>query len=103
MSLFTEAAADAAEILAEIGRSANFRGLFIQVMLAENQIGASLLDGGFVPDGSFSIKFLASNYSAHPPLVGERIAVSGKQFRIRTVSHRPPSAFIICNLESAEK
>jgi len=48
------------------------------------------------------VKFLRSGLVAHPGLVahGNIIAYNGEQFRIMTVTDRPPSAWVIAKVQT---
>lgn len=102
--LYDETGPDAEEIAAEIARAVTFRDAPARALIADPSIGDNLMDGGFVPDGNFLLKFIAADFTAGTaPKVGEKVVVYEKRFKIRTVNHRPPSAFIICAVEPFDR
>ena len=99
MSLFTESAADAAEIYAEAGRTVTFRTASVKVMIPQTEVAMDLQTGGFVQSGSLVVRFLASAYISSPITDGEKLTYDGKVYRIASISRRPPGAIIECRCE----
>ena len=91
MSFFAEAAADAAEILAEIGRPVTFRDVPALAIIGGQEMSLDLGTGGFSESGQLACKLLAASFQRTPPQDGERITHAGKTYRITSIMRREPS------------
>lgn len=99
MPFFEDAATDAAEILAEVGRPVTFRAATVSAMIPDQQAGLDLQTGGFSTDGSLVVRFLAADYLAQPPADGEKVTHDGKEYRISSISRKTPSAWFECRCQ----
>jgi hypothetical protein len=104
----SEWALDAIEILGEIPKAVTVKNVPggspvpLNALMSQPAIMKDLETGGFTSSTSFDVKFLRSGLTAHPGLVafGNIIAYNGEQFRIMTVTDRPPSAWVICKVQT---
>jgi hypothetical protein len=103
MSIFDEFAADASEIVSEIGRTVTFRGNPVSAIVSEPQVGESLMAGGFKDSTSYSVKFVRSTLLAAPfsglPETGEVVIIEGREFTINAVSSRAFAAWVRVDVE----
>lgn len=86
MSFFDTTAADAALIVAEVGRTVTFRSADVKAMVSPQGVALDLAAGGFSETGAIRVKFLRAAYSSQPPADGERIVFAGKTYRIDSVT-----------------
>lgn len=94
MGLYEEAAADAAQILAEAGRTIRFRNTDVLAMVGEQNLGYDLERGGMVPTGQLTIKLLHASYASALPTDGEHLEYAGVKYRVSSVTRRPPTAWV---------
>jgi hypothetical protein len=103
-----EWATDALEILGEIPKAVTVKNVPggtpvpLNALMSQPAIMQDLETGGFTSSTSFDVKFLRSGLVDHPGLVahGNIITYNGEQFRIMTVTDRPPSAWVICKVQT---
>jgi hypothetical protein len=103
MSLWEEIAADGEYILAEFGRTVTFRTLSTTVLVDQNPLEQIIGDGGFIYRAGFRIRLLcppAHPLRLNPPEQGEIFIVFGREYTVTTVTNRPPSPWIDCNVIS---
>jgi hypothetical protein len=103
MSLWSEIANDGDEILEVFGRPATFRGSPITILLDNNPLEQALSDGGFVYRSGFKVRVLVragEALYATPPTQGEIFTIFGREYSITTITHRPPSPWIDCQVIS---
>jgi len=102
-----EMAADAAEILNEIGKSVTVRygsgtPVPFKAMISPPMIQEDMVTGGFLDTASFDVKLLRADCATHPgvAIFGSIVNYNGKDFRIVAINDRPPSAWIIFKVVS---
>ena len=109
MSVITdEWASDASEILGEIPKAVTVKNvpggspIALNALMSQPAIMQDLETGGFLNHTSFDIKFKRFDAVANPGLIafGNIVAYNGQEFRIMTVTDRPPSAWIICKVQT---
>lgn len=99
---------DAFEIVGEIPKAVTVKNvpagqpIALNCLMGEPSIMQDLETGGFMNHASFDVKFLRTDAVANPGLLafGNIITYQGNQFRIMTVTDRPPSAWIICRVQT---
>lgn len=104
----SEWASDALEILGEIPKAVTVKHVPAGVPVALNALMSppavmqDLETGGFTSSTSFDVKLLRADLATHPGLAahGNIIAYNGEQYRIMTVTDRPPSAWVICKVQT---
>lgn len=103
-----EWAADASEILSEIPKAVTVKNVpggtpvALNALMSQPAIMQDLETGGFLDQTSFDIKFLRTDSVANPGLIafGNVVAYGGKEFRIMSVTDRPPSAWLIVKVQT---
>jgi len=103
-----EWALDASEILSEIPKPVTVKNVpagspvALNALMSQPAVMQDLETGGFMNHTSFDIKFLRADAAAHPGLVayGNVVAYEGQEYRIMTVTDRPPSAWVICKVQT---
>lgn len=108
MGLPDEWAADAAEILAEIPKAVTVKNVpggtpvALNCLMSQPAVMQDLETGGFLNQTSYDIKFLRTDAVANPGLIayGNVVAYQGEEYRIMTVTDRPPSAWIIVKVQT---
>lgn len=103
-------AADAALILAEIGRPVHFRGEQVSAILGDPAFSEALAAGGFSQVGSrISIKVLRTPYEAQLPATGELVGYPldsagnpARHWVVESVETRPLSAWVRMDLKPWE-
>jgi hypothetical protein len=104
----SEWAADALEILGEIPKAVTVKSVpggtpvAFNALMSQPAVMQDLETGGFTSSTSYDVKILRTQAAAHPGLVafGNIIAFNGEQYRIMTVTDRPPSAWVICKVQT---
>lgn len=103
-----EWAADASEILSEIPKAVTVKNVpagspvALNALMSQPAIMQDLETGGFLNHTSFDLKFLRTDAVAHPGLIayGNVVTYQGQEFRIMTVTDRPPSAWVIVKVQT---
>ena len=88
MGFFNEIKSSLGEVFSEFSQPVVWRGRVMNAIIAEGQAAAELESGGFVPDESFTVKFLESELDGEYPNLGEIVEYNNKQYRIHWVSVR---------------
>jgi hypothetical protein len=99
---------DAVEILNEIPKAVTVQQTFsgtpiaFNVLMSPPMVQQDLTTGGFLNSTSYDLKFLRADAELHSGLVayGNLVNYNGNFFRISAINNRPPSAWIICKVES---
>lgn len=103
MSLWEEMASDGEYILDEFGRTVTFRTVPVVVLLDQNPLEQMIGDGGFIYRAGFRVRILApagNPLRINPPEQGEIFTIFGREYTITTVTNRPPSPWIDCQVVS---
>ena len=103
-----EWALDASEILSEIPKAVTVKNVpagtpvALNALMSQPAIMQDLETGGFMNHTSFDMKFLRVDALANPGLIafGNVVAYQGQEFRIMTVTDRPPSAWLIVKVQT---
>jgi len=104
MNLWDEMAADGDEFLSTFGREVVFRGKKVIALVNTNPVDQMMMDGGFVYRANFKIRFLVKptdSLAKDPPTQGEQMDVYGRPYTITSITYRPPSPWIDCQVQSA--
>lgn len=88
MGFFSEIKSSLNEIFATFSQPVVWRGRVMNAIIAEGQAAVELESGGFVPDETFTIKFLERELDGEYPNLGEIVEYNEKQYRIHWVSVR---------------
>ena len=108
MSIQSEWAADAADILTEIAKAVTVKNVpagspvSLNALMTPPMVMQDLETGGFVDSANFDVKFLRSDAVANPGLIakGNIIEFNAIKYRIMAINDRPPSAWIICKVQT---
>jgi hypothetical protein len=103
-----EWASDASEILSEIPKAVTVKNVpggspvALNALMTQPAVLQDLETGGFLNQTSFDIKFLRTDAAAHPGLIafGNVVTYQGQEYRIMTVTDRPPSAWLIVKVQT---
>jgi hypothetical protein len=104
----SEWAADALEILGEIPKAVTVKNVpggtpvALNALMSIPAVMQDLETGGFTSSTSFDVKFLRADSVAHPGLLayGNIISFNNQQFRIMTLTDRPPSAWVVAKVQT---
>ncbi len=101
MSIKDEMAADAAEILTEIGEPVTWNGRAYPALVTDPTAGEDLNLGGFAGTGDFTVKIMRAALGTTRPKLGEIIGFEGNRYRItRTTDHpRFPMVVLVVSPE----
>lgn len=107
-SITEEWASDASEILSEIPKAVTVKNVpggspvALNALMTQPAVLQDLETGGFLNQTSFDIKFLRSDSVAHPGLIafGNVVTYQEQEYRIMTVTDRPPSAWLIVKVQT---
>jgi hypothetical protein len=108
MGLFEEAAIDALEILAEVGKDITVKNVpggtpvALKALVTQPMIMQDLETGGFLNQTTFEVKITRSSHNANPGLFayGNIVAYADEEFRIVAIANRPPSAWIVAKVQT---
>ena len=108
MSIQSEWAADAAEILAEIPKAVTVKNvpagspIALNALMGPPMVMQDLETGGFVDSAAFDMKFKRTDANANPGLIakGNIIEFNTTKYRIMAINDRPPSAWVICKVQT---
>lgn len=108
MTIQSEWDADAAAILAEIPKAVTVRHTpsgtptAFNVLMGPPMVQQDMETGGFLNSTSFDVKFLKADAALHPGVVvyGNLVTYNGADYRIVAINDRPPSAWIICRVQT---
>jgi len=106
-SIQDEWTADAAEILGEIPKAVTVRRgsgstTAFNVLMSAPMVQQDLETGGFLNSTSYDVKFLKTDCVAHAGVViyGNLVTYNGADYRIVAINDRPPSAWVICRVQT---
>lgn len=88
MGFFSEIKSALNEIFGEFSQPIVWRDKTLNAIVAEGQQAVELESGGFVPDETFTVKFLEKELDGEYPCIGEFVEVHGRIFRVQWVSSR---------------
>lgn len=88
MGFFSEIKSALSEMFGEMGQSVIWRDKEHNCLITEGQQSVELESGGFVPDETFTVKFLENDLDGERPLIGEILEINSRLFRIEWVSSR---------------
>ncbi len=103
MSFSDEIKSALSEIFGEFGQAVKWRDKEFNCIVVEGQQAVELESGGFVPDETFTIKFLEKELDGKYPAIGEIIEVNGRNFRIQWVSSRVNRGQVQVSLSPKDK
>lgn len=106
--IIAEWASDAAEILSEIPKAVTVKNVpagapvALNCLMSQPSVMQDIETGGFLNSTSYELKFLRTDAVAHPGLIafGNVITFKDEEFRIMAVTDRPPSAWIVCKVQT---
>lgn len=88
MGFFSEIKSALNEIFSEFSQPVVWRGKTMNAIVTEGHQAVELESGGFVPDETFTVKFLEKDLDGECPAIGEIVQINGRSFRIQWVSSR---------------
>lgn len=108
MGIFDEFAADALEILNEVGKDVTIKNVpsgspvAFKVMLTQPMVMQDLETGGFLNQTTFEVKVRRVDHAANPGVVayGNIVTYNGEEYRIVAITDRPPSAWVIARVQT---
>jgi len=103
MSFFSEITSALHEIFSAFSQPVVWRGRVMNAIISEGQQTVELESGGFVPDGTFTVKFLEKGLYGEYPAIGEIVEYNGKQYRIHWVSIRANRGQVEVSLRSVDQ
>lgn len=103
MGFFSEIKSALGEIFSEFGQAVKWRGKEYNCVISEGQQAVELESGGFVPDETFTVKFLEKDLDGQIPAIGEIVEVNRRSFRIHWVSSRRNRGQIEVSLTPKDK
>lgn len=75
-------------MFSEFSQPVIWRDRTMNAIISEGHQAVELESGGFVPDETFTVKFLEKELDGEYPAIGEIIEVNDRSFRILWVSSR---------------
>lgn len=108
MGIFDDFAADALEILNEVGKDVTIKAtptstpVALKAMLTQPMVLQDLETGGFLNQTTFEVKIRRSDHDANPGLFayGNIVTYAGEEYRIVAIANRPPSAWVIGKVQT---
>jgi hypothetical protein len=94
MSLFDEMAADAPELLAEVGRDVIIDGITTKAVVGAPVESEVLADGGFIVQVTIEVKLLRAGLVSVPEK-GSKLTFNGVVVRIKSISDHPPYPWVV--------
>lgn len=95
MDFKTEKAADAAQILAEIGEPVTWKGKTYPALISDPATGEDLGIGGFTGTGDFTVKIMRSAFGDARPKLGEIIGFEDARYRITRITDHPRYPMVV--------
>lgn len=90
-------ARDAKQMLPDIGHVATWEGTEYDCFLVDPDVSIDLQEGGFLPEGLFTLKFLRADFNdgAGPfPQDNDRITYDGEVYKVTAAVNKAESAHI---------
>lgn len=103
MGFFSEIKSALNEIFATFSQPVVWRGRVMNAIIAEGQEAVELETGGFVPDETFTVKFLERELDGEYPNLGEIVEYNEKQYRIHWVSVRAHRGQVEVSLRALDR
>lgn len=94
MSLFDEMAADAPELLSEVGRDIILNGVTMKAIVGAPVESEVLSDGGFIVQVNIEVKLLRAGLVSLPEK-GQKLTFNGVVVRIKSISDHPPYPWVV--------
>ena len=95
MSIKDEMAADAVEILAQIGEPVMWNGLTFSALVSDPSLSEDLGLGGFSGAGDFTIKILRPALGDARPKLGGIVGFEGARYRVTRTTDHPRYPMIV--------
>lgn len=95
-------AQDAAQIISQIGHRAEWKGSTYDCLIADPDVDVDLQEGGFLPSGTFTLKFLRSDFNdgAGPfPDQNDRVTYDGEVYKVTSYINKADSPFIKVSID----
>lgn len=101
MTIKDEMAADAGEILSEVGEAVIWRDQTFPALVSDPAIGEDLNLGGFDSTGDFTVKILRSSLGTARPKLGDILSFEGARYRITRITdhQRYPMVVLVVSPE----
>ena len=104
----SEWASDASEILSEIPKAVTVKNVpsgspvALNCLMSQPMVMQDLETGGFLNQTTYEVKFKRTDFNAHAGLIafGNVMEYLGEKYRIMAIVNRPPSAWIICKVQT---
>jgi hypothetical protein len=100
VSLKDEMAADAAEILAEIGEPVTWDGRPFNAIISPVGLSDSLQIGGFDQEYDFTVKIPKASLGGARPKPRDAVEFDGTTYRVAKVSESPSSPFVVLTVQT---
>lgn len=109
MGIFDDFAADALEILNEVGKDITIKAtpsstpVAFKAMLTQPMVLQDLETGGFLNQTTFEVKIRRVDFNANPGVFayGNIVTYNGENYRLVAIANRPPSAWVIGKVQTA--
>ena len=95
MNSLQVAAAEAfVEILRDAGVPVTIGGKDYQAMVSPSGSAVDLVEGGFTPDGSLTVKLLVAHLTTPLPAHNDTILIGGDRYKIDEINRKPGAGII---------
>lgn len=106
--IWAEFTADAAALLAEIGKDITIKQVpggtpvAFKAQVTQPMVLQDMETGGFLNQTTFEVKVLRTTADTHPGLFayGNIVAYNGEEYRIVAIANRPPSAWLVAKVQT---
>ena len=95
MNLLQAAAAEAfVEILRDAGVPVTIGGKDYQAMVSPSGLAVDLEEGGFMQDGSLTVRLLVAHLPTPLPAHNDTIHIGGERYKIEEINRKPGAGII---------
>ena len=95
MPLPPEIESDIAAILAEFGEQIEWNNQSYQALVSDAGLGDAQALGGWVEQGSLTVKLLRSSLGGSVPALGDLLTFNGEQYRVIRIESRPSRPIVL--------
>lgn len=103
MGFFSEIKSALNEIFSEFSQPVIWRDKEYNCIISEGQQAVELESGGFVPDETFTVKFLEKDLDGERPVIGDIVEINNRLFRVQWTSSRVNRGQIEISLTPKDK
>jgi hypothetical protein len=90
-----EIESDIAAILAEFGDPVEWNGQSILALVSDAGLGDAQALGGWIEQGSLTVKLLRSSFDGDLPALGDLLTFNGEQYRVIRIESRPSRPIVV--------